>query len=49
MFYMEPLSRNGHDMGDFPDGGSANESFDKLSSIVVARAERAFQFISAEE
>ena len=45
IFYMEPLQRNGHDISEFPDGGPALESFDKLSSLIVARARAAFEVL----
>ena len=45
IFYMEPLRRNGHDISDFPDGGPAIKSFDRLSSVIVARAEAAFEVL----
>ena len=45
IFYMEPLDRNGHDFSDFPDGGPRTESFDRLSSAIVARARLAFEVI----
>lgn len=45
IFYMEPLRRNGHDIGEFPDGGPALESFDRLSALIVNRARRAFDVL----
>lgn len=45
IFYMEPLRRNGHDISEFPDGGPAMESFDRLSSEIVARARSAFEVL----
>lgn len=48
IFYMEPLQRSGHDISDFPDGGPAAESFDRLSSAVVARARDAFEVLPDE-
>ena len=48
IFYMEPLQRNGHHIQDFPDGGPANEIFDRLSSEVVTRAHRAFVVLPAK-
>ena len=46
IFYMEPLQRNGHDISDFPDGGPATESFDRLSMGIVTRAQSAFEVLS---
>ncbi|MDH3439168.1 MAG: hypothetical protein OEM63_00340 [Gammaproteobacteria bacterium] len=48
IFYMEPLDRNGHDIRDFPDGGPKTESFDRLSSAIVARARSAFEVLPTE-
>lgn len=45
IFYMEPLRRNGHDISEFPDGGPAMESYDRLSSEIVARARSAFEVL----
>jgi len=48
IFYMEPLDRNGHDIRDFPDGGPKTESFERLSSVIVARARSAFEVLPIE-
>ena len=48
IFYMEPLSRSGHDISDFPDGGPATDTFDRLSSEVVARAGSVFDVLPGD-
>jgi len=48
IFYMEPLRRNGHDISEFPDGGPVSESFDRLSTELVARAKGAFEVLPGE-
>ncbi len=49
MFYMEPLSRHGHDIDEFPDGGPATQVYDELSAEIVASARRAFEVIPDNE
>ena len=46
IFYMEPLTRSGHGLDDFPDGGPVLESYDRLSSEVKARGESVFEVLT---
>lgn len=48
IFYMEPLGRSGHDLGQFPDGGPASDAFNGLSDAVVGRALNAFEVLPSE-
>ncbi len=47
LFYIEPLSRSGHTIDDFPDLSKASEAFDKLSAEVVQRGRAAFEVLGA--
>ena len=49
VFYIEPLSRNQASLAEFPDGGPANENFDRLSHAVTRRSLAAVELSGADK
>lgn len=47
LFYIEPLSRSGHTIDEFPDLSKPSAAFDKLSAEVVERGRAAFEVLGA--
>ena len=45
LLYMEPLSRHGRTIVDFPDDGLPSEAFDEVSASLVNRAREAFTLL----
>ena len=49
IFYLEPLSRHGHTISDFPDRGPVSAAFDALSAKVVERSLASFEIIDSAD
>ncbi len=45
LFYIEPLSNHDKALDQFPDGGPANEDFDRLSEEVTRRSLKVIQVV----
>ena len=49
VFYLEPLSRHGYTIDEFPDGGPVSAAFDELSAGVVERSLASFEIIDSAD